>query len=255
MNKSKAFVGVVVMLLGVSWGLVQANDEADAALMQAVVAGDQEKVSHWLGQGADPNVAQRPWELTPLLVAVAGDVEIVDRLIEAGADVNAREREGVTVLMKAVHGGQPDVVERLLREDDLEVDAAGPRGTTALAYATLYGYPTMVEALLGAGADPQHVRYNGTTPVSLAEHMHELALAMPEEDAGGHHGEHDHGADEGPHDHYRSRNEAVASYDRIVALLDAAPASEDSGEQCHHNRAGDPEASDASQRPPHHRHH
>ncbi|WP_018872941.1 ankyrin repeat domain-containing protein [Thioalkalivibrio sp. ALJ16] len=248
-------------MVGVAWlvavvAVVPAfasGQQADQQLYQAVARGDIDQAESLIAQGADVNQAHRPWELTPLLVAVGIDETLTDRLLEAGADVNAREREGVTVLMKAVHGGDAGIVRRLLKEPDLDVDARGPRGNTALTYAVLYGYPAMVEALVNRGADVDVVRGDGATPKSLALHMHGLALAMPEDEAGDstdhgedaahshehHHGHshaHDSGAGaaehqamDGPHDHHRSRTEAVDSYSRVLATLARAGAT-DAGE-------------------------
>jgi uncharacterized protein len=136
--------------------------------------------------------------------------------------------------MKAVHGGDPAVVNRLLREPTLSADRRGPRGNTALTYAILYGHAEMVEALIEGGADVNVVRANGTTPRRLADHMHALALAMPE--SGESHLQHDHHGDPmgAAHDHpVRTRTEAVASYTRVLAALEGAGA--DKAAQCHHD--------------------
>ncbi|MFN2350298.1 MAG: ankyrin repeat domain-containing protein, partial [Thioalkalivibrio sp.] len=71
---------------------------------------------------------------------------------------------------------------------------------------------------------------------AIADHMHTLALAMP--DAGDHHA-HNHGGmhqDHIGHSHpMRTRAEAIASYTRVLAALNHAGA-EKAPKQCHHNR-------------------
>ncbi|MBE0511381.1 MAG: ankyrin repeat domain-containing protein [Gammaproteobacteria bacterium] len=207
--------------------------ELDAQLLAAAHQGDVAEASRLLEAGADVNKAHRPWNLTPLLVSVGVSEAMTDLLLRAGADINAKEREGVTVLMKAVHGGKPKVVERLLAEPGLMVDTSGPRGNTALTYAILYGHAEMVEMLVDHGADVNVARANGTTPKAIADHMHGLALAMPASQAG-----HEHHRHHGMRGHaMRSRDQAVASYSRVLATLDGSGA-EHKPQQCHHDRAG-----------------
>jgi hypothetical protein len=230
-------------------------NEADWRLFEAAYRADVAEASRLIKEGADVNRAHRPWGLTPLLVAVGVSEPMTDLLIRAGADVNAREREGVTVLMKAVHGGKPEVVHRLLQEPALVIDTPGPRGNTALTYAILYGHAEMVEALIEKGADVNVARANGTTPRAIADHMHALALAMPETDA--HHGHHDHQGNHhghAGHDHpMRTRAEAVASYSRVLAALENAGA-ETAPQQDHRNR-GAPHNHNNKQQHHHHGHH
>ncbi|HDP88552.1 MAG TPA: ankyrin repeat domain-containing protein [Thioalkalivibrio sp.] len=222
-------VWLLLMASSPAWS----SADAERLLLQAAADGDAARVTRLIKEGADVNQAHRPWELTPLLVAVGAGEAVTRVLIRAGADVNAADREGVTVLMKAVHGGDPAVVRRLLEEPALMVDTPGPRGNTALTYAILYGHAEMVEALIARGADVNVARANGTTPKAIADHMHELALAMPEGDAD-QHAHHPPGPADHGH-HLRTRAEAVASYTRVLAVLDEAGAVS-APRQCHHDR-------------------
>ncbi|AKJ96453.1 hypothetical protein TVD_07555 [Thioalkalivibrio versutus] len=242
---SKCMVLGMLCLAGPVSALASEGGGLSSELYQAVAGDDAERAEALIEAGADVNRAQRPWELTPLLVAVGVSAELTDLLIGSGADVNAREREGVTVLMKAVHGGDAAIVRRLLEEPDLDLDARGPRGNTALTYAVLYGYPEMVDALVERGVNVNVARADGTTPKTLARHMQGLAEAMPKEaeerrlgipharhhkqDDGGHEKHLANGArmvvHEGPHDHHRTRAEATSSYGRVLATLAEAGAS------------------------------
>ncbi|ACL74232.1 ankyrin repeat domain-containing protein [Thioalkalivibrio sulfidiphilus] len=258
MPKQLPCLFAVLLLLLAGHAQASHANEADWRLFEAAYRGDVAEATRLIKEGADVNRAHRPWGLTPLLVAVGVSEPMTDLLIRAGADLNAREREGVTVLMKAVHGGRPEVVHRLLQEPELVIDTPGPRGNTALTYAILYGHAEMVEALIEKGADVNVARANGTTPKAIADHMHALALAMPE--AGAHHGHHGHHASHhgdmhhghAGHDHpMRTRAEAVASYSRVLAALENAGAAK-APQQCHHNR-GEPHNHNNKQQ--HHHHH
>jgi uncharacterized protein len=256
MLKRSLYLIATALVLAVSPLHASHADETDWKLLEAAYRGDVTEAARLIESGADVNRTHRPWGLTPLLVAVGISEGMTDLLVRAGADVNAREREGVTVLMKAVHGGKPEVVKRLLEEPQLQVDAPGPRGNTALTYATLYGHAEMVEALVQHGADVNVVRANGTTPKAIADHMHALALAMPESrDAHQHHDHHyaAHHGDHAGHDHpMRTRAEAVSAYTRVLAALSGAGA-EKAPQICHHNR-GAPDNNNHMHQPHHHHH-
>jgi hypothetical protein len=113
---------------------------------------------------------------SPALVAVAGrgDVRLVDVLLEFGADPNRRSSwwaggfhplysaEGAVAerllaagaipdLCAAAHLDRVDLVERMLNEDPSSVHTRGGDGQTALHFARSRA---VVDALLGAGADP-----------------------------------------------------------------------------------------------------
>jgi uncharacterized protein len=259
MLKRSLYLLATVLLFAITPVQASHAEESDWKLLEAAYRGDVTEAERLIEAGAEVNRAHRPWGLTPLLVAVGISEPVTDLLLRTGADVNAKEREGVNVLMKAIHGGKPEVVHRLLQEPELVIDTPGPRGNTALTYATLYGHAEMVEALIEKDADVNVARANGTTPKAIADHMHALTLAMPE--SGAHHGHHDHHNHEGHrhqghagHDHpMRTRAEAVASYTRVLAALDNAGA-EKAPQQCHHNR-GEPHNHNNKQSNHHHGHH
>jgi ankyrin repeat protein len=104
--------------------------------------------------------------------ADAGDA--VKALIGAGADVNAANDEGRTVLMCAADGGSPDVVRQVLAAG-ATVKARDDQGRTALMWGA-HGrsapkeaaYAAILEALLGAGADPSAVDRAGHSAATYA---------------------------------------------------------------------------------------
>ncbi|HEU5227290.1 MAG TPA: sigma-70 family RNA polymerase sigma factor [Ktedonobacteraceae bacterium] len=110
--------------------------------------------------------------------AAYGHTALVDLLLAFGANINARTGNGITPLRMAVLYNHVDVVERLLahgadasgelcraamrdyREivqlllaSNVEVNAQGRSGRTALHWAALKGYSELVQLLLRYGAD------------------------------------------------------------------------------------------------------
>ena len=104
----------------------------------------------------------------PLIDAVkAGDLQRVERLLAEGTDVDAQQGDGATALHWAAHGDRHELAARLLRAG-ASVDAADDHGVTPLALACLNASVPMVELLLAAGADPSLARSTGVTPLMTA---------------------------------------------------------------------------------------
>lgn len=102
----------------------------------------------------------------------AGDVERVRDLLANGADANVRDAFGATALMNAAHGGNLEMVESLLAAG-AEVDAKDELGWTALMKACYNadldrGFPEIVSRLIAAGADPNARITYGIRPLMLA---------------------------------------------------------------------------------------
>ena len=106
-----------------------------------------------------------------LNAVVAGQLQRVAILLDAGATPEATsgagEYEGKTALMWAAEAGRSDIADLLLRYG-AEVDRANPKGGTALMYAAVGGHVAVIDLLVAAGADPQHRVRHGWTPLLLA---------------------------------------------------------------------------------------
>src|SRR5438105_1961614 len=89
--------------------------------------------------------APRGWWLMALAAVAGGETRLVDA-------VKAGNREAVRVLIK----------------NRADVNAAGPDGTTALAWAAEADDLQTAERLLRAGANPKIANRYGVTPLSLA---------------------------------------------------------------------------------------
>ena len=97
----------------------------------------------------------------------AGDAERVRALLESGADAGAAELDGSTALLWASHRDDVETV-RLLIEAGAEVSAANDLGATPLWAASENGSTTVVRMLIDAGADPNRELLSGETPVMVA---------------------------------------------------------------------------------------
>ncbi|MGD9750148.1 MAG: ankyrin repeat domain-containing protein [Acidimicrobiia bacterium] len=192
--------------------------DAGRLLLDAAEAGDVDAVRRLLAEGApvDPvDTAGR----TPLVVAsYAGDLELATVLIEAGADVNHQDRTkqsayliatseigpdaGLTLLrltlahgadvtakdsfngtglIRAAHRGYADIIDELIGAG-IEIDHVNGLGWTALLEAIILGnggaeHTRVVELLLAAGADPGLTDGEGVTPLAHARNRGYDAIA------------------------------------------------------------------------------
>jgi ankyrin repeat protein len=81
----------------------------------------------------------------------AGDVKAAGAHLDGGADVNARDADGITLLMHSARGDRPDIanpattdhaeIVELLLKRGAEVNAKTDTGFVALFWAARYGMP------------------------------------------------------------------------------------------------------------------
>ena len=125
---------------------------ADTPLIEAVRAGDADRVAELLDRDADPGAAG-PDGTTPLHWAARGAHRtIVERLLAAGADATAANRYGVTPLALAAGTGDEATVVALLAAG-ADPNRAAPEGETVLMVAARTGRVPALVQLLRAGAD------------------------------------------------------------------------------------------------------
>lgn len=138
------------------------------ALHLAIEGGHYPAVRLLLQRGADANSVNANGH-TPLMVAAdARDDPLMGvELIGAGANVNATATDGRTALMAAAGRGHENFVELLLL-NRAAPDVVDEAGRSALLLAAEDGSLESVEALLGAGADPNRRAANGETCLGRA---------------------------------------------------------------------------------------
>ena len=106
-----------------------------------------------------------------------GEIEIIKRWIDEGAEwpdelsgeaptppVDADSAQ----LIALIRDGQATRIDELLRRNPQAASRRGPRGSTPLMAAALYGDATLVKRLLVAGADPNARTSTGATPLIWA---------------------------------------------------------------------------------------
>ena len=141
--------------------------------------GDSEIVKVLLSAGANPDW-KRGGDSTFVAAALYGHAEIVKILLSAGADPDIEDLGGQTALMKAARQGHAEVVKILLAaganpnaetyDESILIEGFGSArmeksvegdGWTALASAVQELHFDIVEILLKAGANPNHVFDSG----------------------------------------------------------------------------------------------
>lgn len=115
--------------------------------------------------GADPATAP------VFAVLYTGDPEIMEYFFARGVDPD--HKDGITdwppiaYVSRGDKGEHPERVEALLRYG-ADINAAGPKGVTALHAAAKAGFVRVIEVLLNAGADTAARTKAGETPLDLA---------------------------------------------------------------------------------------
>ncbi len=154
-----------------------------AALTAAAYSGSLDIVRLLLDHGANPNIESETW--TPLAAAISARMEdnlaVIRELVERGADVNkgAKSRHGIyrePPLITAIsHSPALDVVKYLLsRGADVNVvhDGLTPlMHVSTLTPLTESHGEELLQILLDAGANVNHVTQNCRTALSFARHM------------------------------------------------------------------------------------
>ena len=186
--------------------LVDAVRAGDAERVRALLAdgvdvngsdGDGTMALHWaalddgvdvarvlIAAGARVDAANR-FDATPLaLAAENGSTAFIELLLDAGADPNWATPEGETALMTVARTGRADAV-RLLLDRGADPDRAeGWRGQTALMWASAENNLDAAAALIGGGANVHARSTGGFSPLMFAVRAGYLDMARLLVDAG-----------------------------------------------------------------------
>jgi len=148
--------------------LFQTAAQVNTDLISAVKRGDAATVRLLLQQRGNPN-AKDPEGVSALMwCAERGFSDVAQLLIERGADVHLADASGTTPFLLSAARGRTDMVRLLLNSGAKVNDEAKGLGTTALMFASNFGYVEMIDELLDRGADPNTAQADGATAVMLA---------------------------------------------------------------------------------------
>jgi hypothetical protein len=139
-----------------------AGDDASRRLVAAAARGDAAEVAALLGQGADPDAADRSGWTGLHEAAETGDLALARVLLEAGARPDLRSRARGTPLDVAERGGR-DEMARLLRAHGARGSGKSVGDTVCVRPWQGDGYCAVVEAV-----DPTRFRLRVSRVVGCA---------------------------------------------------------------------------------------
>ena len=156
-------------LIVMAWALVQSQPDPNAALFEALSAGDSAKVRKLLEGGADPNARSRTY---PALVWAfwAKKPEtpgIIAALLKAGADPSAVGSDTKAAPQLAAEQPQPVLLDAFLA-NGVAADWKNNNQESLLGIASAYGHVQVASRLLGRGASINAQDDEGFTPLMNA---------------------------------------------------------------------------------------
>lgn len=104
------------------------------------------------------------------IACARNNVDIAAALLAAGADPNGRDASADAPLLCAAKAGHTGIIRLLGERANLDRDVVDAEGRNALALACLAEHddPSVVEALIAIGVDPNCVDHTGRTPLQHA---------------------------------------------------------------------------------------
>jgi uncharacterized protein len=157
-----------------------ADSRGYTLLMVAAREGRGEIVTYLVREKAQVNVRNSVGETALMLAAFKGNLPIVQTLLKEGALVNG---QGWTSLHYAAYEGHANVC-RFLIDNEAEIDARAPNGSTPLMVAARQGHEEAVKLLLWEQADPNLTNSDGATALSWALKNKHGGIAKLLRDAG-----------------------------------------------------------------------
>lgn len=136
------------------------------------------KLISWVGEEMVEEASlMEPANGTPLMEAAGnGDIEAIQEELAAGADISAVDESQSNALHWAVWAGQTEAAA-LLIEEGIQLNQADEVGDTPFTAAAYIEDKAMVQLLLDAGANPEHVNDEGYTALEYAEEFENQEIA------------------------------------------------------------------------------
>ena len=147
----------------------------DQRLLAAAYANRVDEAKRRIAEGADVNAKDRTQQSAYLIATseVGDDIRLLDLTLANGAEVNDKDSYNGTGLIRAAERGHARIVERLLRAG-IDKDHVNRLGWTALLEAIVLGsggeeHTATVRALVRGGVDVNIPGKDGVTPLAHAE--------------------------------------------------------------------------------------
>lgn len=163
----RAFNKAIVKMLLEAGANPDVRDRFGNPVLIVAIPRQEAVVKMLLEAGADAN-AEDHYSGPALIVAINRQEAAVKMLLEAGANPNAKDSGGNPALIVAIYRQEATV--KLLLEAGADANAleGGEENRTALMCASERGVQTVVESLLGAGADPNARSNSGFSALMYA---------------------------------------------------------------------------------------
>ncbi len=152
---------------------IESRDDHERTALLLAATHDQVDVARVLiANGADPDALDDRHDTPWLVTGVTGSVAMLEVLLPAKPDLTVRNRFGGVAVIPASHRGHVDYVRRVV-QTDIDINHVNDPGWTALLEAVILGdgserYQQIVQILLDAGADPNIADNEGVTPLEHA---------------------------------------------------------------------------------------
>jgi ankyrin repeat protein len=124
---------------------------------------DQDIIRLLLDHGADVHHSSSTGTVAHVAAFTGWNSAAIEMLIDAGLDVNKKGAHGITPLMEASSSRYLHVVQQLLELEDININDVDDEGRSALFYAATSNNEETMQALLGAGINPNIQANNGDT--------------------------------------------------------------------------------------------